>query len=43
MPPDYAADLSELLDRGGRNVKKGDWLLDHVQSTCVDLIIKFII
>ena len=45
VAPDYAADLSvPRLDRCGQNaIRKGDRLLDHVQCTCVDLIIIFIL
>ena len=41
IAPDYAADLSEpILDLGQNAKRKGD-RLDHLQCTCVDLIILF--
>ena len=40
VAPDYAAYLCvPILDRGRYTKRVGDRLLDHVQCTCVDLII----
>ena len=40
VAPDYAAYLSvPILDRGQNAKRKGDRLLEHVQCTCVHLII----